>query len=247
MKNYLRASAIRKIIAPKGSIRAAINLGNSVLAQRNPASGRPEGVSVQLAEKLASELKVDLELRTFDSAGKVVEALEDGRWDLAFLANDPGRASTICFTEPYVVIEGGYLVRVDSPFHSIEEVDREGVRIAVGKNAAYDLFLSRTLQKAQLVRASTTPGAVDLFINENLEIAAGVMSPLREFTLKNSGFRILEESFMQINQAIGIPIKAQAAKPYLDNFIKTLINDGYVKEQLKTFNQDPHIAISLEK
>src|SRR5215468_3382938 len=122
-----------KELAPTGRLRVAINFGNSVLAQPDPAGGPPRGVSGELARELAKRLGVDIDYVTFDAAGKVFEALKAGLWDVAFLAVDPARAAGIAFTAPYVVIEGVYLVPKDSPLKSVEEVDRDGVRIAVAK------------------------------------------------------------------------------------------------------------------
>src|SRR2546423_8448447 len=137
------ASAIRpgarKEIAPSGKLRAAINFGNPVLAQRDPATGEPRGVSVDLARELGRRLGLPVELVAYEAAGKVVDAVKTGAWDVAFLAIDPERAGEIAFTAPYVVIEGTYAVPADSPLRAIEDVDRDGVRIAVGAKSAYDL------------------------------------------------------------------------------------------------------------
>src|SRR5437764_3416740 len=119
-----------KEIAPKGSLRAAINFGNPVLAQKDPASGEPRGVSVDLAREVAKRAGIPLELVPYDAAGKVTADATNNRWDIAFVARDPDRAKDIEFTAPYVVIEGGYLVPQSSPFQKIEDIDREGVRIA---------------------------------------------------------------------------------------------------------------------
>jgi polar amino acid transport system substrate-binding protein len=148
------AEAIREL-APTGTLRAAINVGNPVLAQRDPRGGELSGVSVELARALGSELGVPVQLVTFDAAGKVVAALGSDAWDVAFLARDPTSAAEILFTPPYVLIEGTYLVRDEASFRSVEELDRPGIRIAVGKGAAYDLYLTRALKHAELVRSDT--------------------------------------------------------------------------------------------
>ena len=142
----------RSELAPTGKLRAAINFGNPVLAQKDPATGEPRGVSVDLARELGRRLGVPVVLVTFDAAGKVFDALKTGSWDIAFMAIDPARAAEIVFTAPYVVIEGTYLVPADSALRTIEDVDRDGVRVAVGNKSAYDLYLTRTLKRAQLVR-----------------------------------------------------------------------------------------------
>ncbi|NDJ29396.1 transporter substrate-binding domain-containing protein, partial [Serratia marcescens] len=161
-------AAVLDDLAPQGVLRAAINYGNPVLAQAG-AGGKPQGASVELAAALAQELGVTLELVTYDAAGKVFADLDSGAWNLAFMAIEPVRAAQIAFSEPYVIIEGTYLVANDAPYFEVAQLDRPEVRIAVGQGAAYDLFLSRTLQQAQLVRAATSAEAIALFFDRGLE------------------------------------------------------------------------------
>jgi polar amino acid transport system substrate-binding protein len=142
---------LRKEFAPTGMLRAGINLGNPVIAQADPAGG-PRGVGPALARGLAARLGLDVAFTTYDTAGKLADAVTQGAWDVAFLAIDPERARQIAFTDAYVNIEGTYMVRADSPLRRVEDVDREGVRVAVGLKTAYDLFLTRTLEHAQPVR-----------------------------------------------------------------------------------------------
>jgi polar amino acid transport system substrate-binding protein len=226
-----------KELAPTGKLRAAINYGNPVLAQRDPATGQPRGVSVDLARELGTRLGVPVELVTFDAAGKVSDALGSGAWDVAFLAIEPVRAAQITFTAPYVVIEGTYLVPVNSPLRSIGDVDRDGVRIAVGNKSAYDLYLSRTLKRAQLVRAPTSPGAVELFVKEKLEVAAGVRQPLVEFAKGNSGFRVMDGRFMAIEQAMGTPRGRDSGARYLREFVEEMKASGFVAAGLQRSGQ----------
>ena len=176
-----------KELAPTGKLRAAINFGNPVLAQKDPTTGAPRGVSVDLARELGRRLGVPVELVTFDAAGKVFDALGTGAWDVAFLAIEPVRAAQISFTAPYVHIEGTYLVRTDSPLRAIGDFDRDGVRIAVGNKSAYDLYLSRTLKRAHLVRAPTAPASIELFVKERLDSVAGVEQPLHPLCSREPG------------------------------------------------------------
>src|SRR4051812_5217892 len=134
-----------KDLAPSGKLRVAINFGNPVLAQRGPG-GEPRGVSAALARELAKRLNVPIDFLTFEEAGKVAEAASQDKWDVAFLAIDPKRAATIDFTPPYVLIEGTYLTRTNSPLQKLEDVDKDGVRVAVAENSAYDLYLTRNLK-----------------------------------------------------------------------------------------------------
>ncbi|WP_241166333.1 transporter substrate-binding domain-containing protein, partial [Serratia marcescens] len=165
-------AAVLDDLAPQGVLHAAINYGNPVLAQAG-AGGKPQGASVELAAALAQELGVALELVTYDAAGKVFADLDSGAWNLAFMAIEPVRAAQIAFSEPYVIIEGTYLVANDAPYFEVAQLDRPEVRIAVGQGAAYDLFLSRTLQQAQLVRAATSAEAIALFFERGLEAGGG--------------------------------------------------------------------------
>ena len=226
-----------KDLAPTGRLRAAINFGNPVLAQKDPATGEPRGVSADLARELARRLGVPLDFVTFDAAGKVFDALKTGAWDVAFLAVDPARAAEIAFTAPYVVIEGTYMVPTDSPLRSVQDVDREGVRIAVGNKSAYDLFLTRTLKRAQLVRAPTSPAAIELFLAEKLDAAAGVRQPLVRFAESRPGLRVMEGRFMAIEQAMGTPKGRDAGLRYLRGFIEEMKASGFVAEALRRSNQ----------
>jgi len=224
-------------LAPAGEVRAAINFGNPVLAQRDPATGAPRGVSVDLAHELGRRLGVGVRLVNFDAAGKVFAALSDGAWDVAFLARDPARATEILFTAPYVIIEGTYLVRDGAPFHAVGDLDHPGVRIAVGKGAAYDLYLSRTLKHASLVRSETSAGAVELFLDSALEAAAGVKNPLAEYARTHAGLRVIDGCFTVIEQAMGTPRGRAHGARYLQSFIEELKGDGFVAAALECSGQ----------
>ncbi|MDE1909503.1 MAG: transporter substrate-binding domain-containing protein [Pseudomonas sp.] len=226
-------------LAPEGVLRAAINFGNPVLAQRGE-DGQPQGVSVALARALADELAVDLELITFDAAGKVFAALGDDRWRVAFLAIEPVREQEIAFSAPYVIIKGTYLVAVDSPLGSVSQLDAPGQRIAVGQGAAYDLYLSRTVQHAELVRAPTSAGAVDLFIEQGLNAAAGVRDYLQ--TRLDERWRLLEDDFMSISQAVAVPVAHAAAAAFVKSFVERQKANGLVRQALLRSGQSPELA-----
>jgi len=219
-------------LASTGKLRAAINFGNPILATKDPATGQPQGVSVDLSRELAAELGVELELVTFEAAGKVVEAVRSGAWDVAFVAIDPERGQDMLQTAPYVIIEGAYLVRTDSSMQRNEDVDREGVRIAVGKGSAYDLYLTRELKRAQLVRAPTSPAAVEMFARDRLEVSAGVKQQLVAASPTIPGSRILPGRFMAIGQAAGVPHGRDAGAAYVRAFIEDAKASGFVARSL---------------
>ncbi len=224
-------------LAPAGKLRAAINLGNPVLAQRDAATGELHGVSVDLARELGRRLAIPVDLVAYDAAGKVADAARTGAWDIAFLAIDPARAAEIDFTAPYVVIEGTYAVPADSPLRTIEDVDRDGVRIAVGNKSAYDLFLTRTLERAQLIRAPTSPGAIELFLKDRLEAVAGVRQPLARLAQTNPQVRVMEGRFMKIEQAMGTPRGREGGARYLREFVEEMKASGFVAKALERSGQ----------
>ena len=226
-----RAAAITELGA-KSKLRAAINFGNPILANRD-ASGEPRGVSVDLAREAARRLGLPVELVLFNSAGNVVEAVKARQVDLAFVAIDPVRAADMEYTAPYVIIEGAYLVRNDSALQRNEEVDRAGTRIAVGRGSAYDLYLTREAKSATLVRAPTSPLVTDLFLAENLEVAAGVKQQLEADAKRVGGVRLLPGRFMVIEQAMGVPKGRLAAQAWLSGFIEEMKASGFVAAALQ--------------
>jgi polar amino acid transport system substrate-binding protein len=229
--------AVAAELAPTGRLRAAINFGNSVLAQRAPDGGPPRGVSAELARALAGRLGVPIDYVTFDAAGKVFEAMKSGAWDIAFLAIDPVRAAGIDFTAPYVVIEGTYVVPADSVLRTVEDVDREGVRVAVAEGSAYDLYLTRALKHVALVRRPSGPEALDLFAAERLEAAGGVRQPIMAFAETHPGMRVLPGRFMVIEQAMGTPKGRPNGHTYLRGFVEEMKASGFVAKALKDSGQ----------
>jgi polar amino acid transport system substrate-binding protein len=154
----MNLSSLHLDLAPTGKLRVGINYGNPVLATKDPISGQLGGVAVDLARELGRRTDLPVGLVGFESAGKMVEGLQAAAWDVAFLAVDPGREQEISFTAPYIEIEGTYLVPPGSALVAIADVDRENVRVGVSSKSAYDLFLSRNLKQAQLVRATAPRG-----------------------------------------------------------------------------------------
>ena len=223
-----------KDLTPTGKLRVSINLGNIVLAQQDPATGEMGGVTVELARELGRRLDRPVELFPFDGAGKAFEALKAGKIDIVFLAIEPVRANEIAFTAPYVIIEGVYMVPKDSPLKSVAEVDRPGIRIGVNKASAYDLFLSRTLKHAELVRGEN---GVELFVAQKLDAAGGVKQPLVIYAKAHPEVRIMDGRFMEIQQAMGTPKGRDAGARYLRAFVEEMKASGFVAEALKRSRQ----------
>ena len=220
---------LSQAFAPSGELRVAINVGNPILARRHPETGEPEGVSIDLATQLAQRLGVPLRLVVFEAASKSVEAVAQGQADVGFFAIDPLRGEAIAFTAPYVLIEGAYLVKQDSPLQRNEEVDQAAHTIVVGQGSAYDLYLSREIKQAQLVRSPTSPEVVSYFLAHGHDVAAGVKPQLEAELPRIPGLRMLPGRFMVISQAMGLPkTRGDEAAAYLHQFVEDMKSSGVV-------------------
>ena len=222
-------AVLLRAIAPTGTLRAVINVGNPILASRAPGDPMPRGVSVDLTQELARRLGVPAELIVMHSAGRAVETMRGENADIGFFALGPSRGQGIEFTPPFIEIEGTYLVRQGSPITTIEEADRRGVRIAVGFNSAYDLFLRREIRNATLIRVAASPNVVDEFVRQNLEVAAGVRRQLEADAQRFGGLRVLPGRFMVIEQAMGVGSNRDAvALTYISDFVEEMKASGFI-------------------
>ena len=219
-------------IAPTGQLRAVINLGNAVLAGLD-AQQQPTGVSVDMARELARRLGLPLQLTLVKTAAESVAALAQQQVDIGFVAIDPVRGRELAYTAPYVTIEGAYLVRNNSPLHNNAEVDKAGHRVVVGKGSAYDLFLTREVKHATLVRATSSQAVVDDFLSQGHEVAAGVRQQLEKDAARLGGVRLLPGRFMAIEQAMAVPKTRDAAVvAYVHQVVEELKASGFVAQAL---------------
>lgn len=225
---------IVRAFAPAGRLRASINTGNPILAAPDPDTGLARGVSVDLARGFAGLLGVELDLVVFDTAGKSVDAVTREQADIGFFAIDPKRGEGIRFTAPYVLIEGCYAVRTDSPLTAPEQVDSAGTRLVVGLGSAYDLFLSREIRQATLLRAPSSPAVVDYFLEHGADVAAGVRQQLEADAQRLGGLRLLPGRFMVIQQAMGCPrSRGDAAAAVLASYVEEMKRSGFVAAALQ--------------
>jgi len=226
-------SALASSFAPTGVLRASINLGNPILAGRDATTGEPVGVSVDLARALAQRLGVDLELKVFEKAAASVEAVRAEQADIGFFAIDPARSEGLQFTAPYVLIEGSYLVPAASALQANDAVDREGIRVAVGSGSAYDLFLTRELKSAQIVRVAGAKGLMEALRASQVEVAAGIRQVLEAEAATDAGLRMLPGRFMVIQQAMGTPAsRGPETGQALSAFVEEMKASGFVAQAL---------------
>ncbi len=229
---------IVKLLAPTGRLRAAINIANPVLVQTG-AGGATSGVTVDLANELARRLGVPLRQVVIDGAGKSFDAVKSAACDVGFLAIEPARAAEIDFTSPYVVIEGVYAVWADGALKRNDDVDRAGVRVAVNKGAAYDLFLTRSFKHATLVREEES---FEVFLRDRLEAVAGVKQGVVRFVAEHPQVRMLPGRFMEIQQAMCLPKGRDAGAAYLRAFVEEMKASGFVEAAIKRAGQEATVA-----
>jgi polar amino acid transport system substrate-binding protein len=222
------SAAARSELCPTGVLRAGVNRANFLLVNRESAPDNPEGVAPDLARELARRLGVAVQFVVYETPAKLGDAAASGAWDVAFLGAEPARASSIDFTPAYVEIEATYLVPAGSPIETIADVDRKGVRISVSARSAYDLYLSRTIREAELVRSDGIDASYDRFVGEKLEALSGLRPRLEKDVARLPGARVLDGRFTAIQQAIGTPKGRPAGAAYLRVFVEDAKRSGLV-------------------
>ena len=223
------ADNIAEQLAPTGVLRAGINMSNFLLVTGRTESGDPDGVSPDMARALAERLGVPVKMVPFPTPGELADAAADDVWDIGNIGAEPQRAEKIAFTLAYSEIEATYLVPPGSPIRSIEEVDRPGIRIAVSARSAYELWLSRNIEHAELVLAQGLGAAFQLFVDEGLDALAGLRPGLIGDVEKLPGARILEGQFSAVQQAIGVPrSRPESAAAFVASFVEEAKTSGLV-------------------
>jgi polar amino acid transport system substrate-binding protein len=220
-------------LAPSGKLRIGLNYSNFLLVLGDDASGDPRGIAPDLGRELAQRTRMPFEFVKFDAAGKLFDAVKSGQVDVGFLGAEPQRADEVDFTCAYLEIPVTFLVPAGSPIKTIADVDREGVRIAVSERSAYDLYLSRTLKKAELVRTKGIPASYDAFIAQKLEVLGGLKPKLVEEQARTPGSRVLEGQITGVQQAIGAPKGRPAAAKYLREFAEDVKRSGLVARTIE--------------
>jgi polar amino acid transport system substrate-binding protein len=223
-------------LAPKGFLRAAINMSNFLLVTGKKSNGDPDGVSPDLAKALANELGVDLKLVPFDRPGELADAVSEDIWDIGNIAVEPERAKTITFSSPYALIESTCLVRSNLNINSFNDVDKDGVRIAVAERSAYDLWLTDNITKAELVRAKSINGSYLLFQDNNYEVLAGLRPKLIDELSKVSDCKILDDAFTFVKQCVGFKPGNTEVEIFINNFIKKNVENGFIKGLFVKYN-----------
>ena len=230
------STTVRAELAPTGTLRVGINLSNFLLTRTDPGTGEHGGVAVDLGRELARRLGVSAQIIAYESPGKLADAAKTGVWDVGFLGAEPQRANEIDFTAAYVEIEATYLIPPGSAIRTIADVDREGVRIAISGKSAYDLYLTRNLKHAQLVRETGADNVFKRFVEDKLDAIAGLKPRLITDQQNLPGSRILDGRFTAVQQAIGTPKGRPAGSQYLREFAEDVKRSGLVAQLIEKNN-----------
>ena len=231
-------------LAPTGILRAGINMANILLVTGRTDDGDPEGVGPGFAAAIADRLGVPVAYVPFPTPGEVADAVDDNVWDIGLIGAEPSRAEKIDFTAAYVEIEATYMVRDGSPFRTVEDVDAPGVRIAVSGRSAYDLYLSRSLKHAELVRAKGLPGAQKLFVEEQLDALAGLRPAMTDELSNLPGMRILDGKFTAVQQAVGVQKGKDAAAAFLRDFVEEAKTSGLVASLIEKHGVTGRLSVA---
>ena len=223
-------------LAPKGYLRAAINLSNFLLVTGMDDKGNPEGVSPELAKALANELNLELKLIPFKRPGELADAVKDDVWDIGNIANESERAKSITFSYPYTLIESTFLVRESSKINLFQDVDKPGVRIAVAERSAYDLWLTENIKNAELIRAKSIDLSFKIFEDNSYEVLAGLKPRLIDDLKNTKNCKILPGAFTFIKQCIGSKPGNPEAEKFINNFIEKNIKNGFIESLLLKYN-----------
>lgn len=215
-------------LAPNGTMRIGLNLGNTLLVQKSARSDEPEGVAVQIARELGARLGVPITFVTFPSPGALADAAKDKAWDVAFLADDPARHALIAFSPPYVTIEATYLVLAASRYRSAQDVDSPGSRVAVSKGSAYDLYLSRSLRAAELLHVNGTPAALEKLRAGQADAVAGLRAMLADTAATDRAYRVVDGAFTSAQQSVGTLRGNEAAAAYVAAFVNDMKRSGRI-------------------
>lgn len=225
--------AIRRDLAPIGKLRAGINYGNFILAQKDPATGESRGVAVDLAGDLGRRLGVPVEIVAFDSVAALGDAAPTGAWDIAFLGSDPVREKIMSFTAAYLELDATYLVPGTSAIGNAAEVDRAGLCVAAPARANYELYLQRNLKNAKLLSVQGNDAAFGLLAAGKADALAGLTQGLIQMSANLPGSRIVEGRFMAVQQSIAVPKGRDAGLAYLRSVVEDAKASGLVARAIE--------------
>ena len=236
---------VKRELAPNGILRAGINLSNFLLVSSRGPDGTPEGISPDIARRVANALDLPLEFVTFERPGILADAAGKNVWDIGNIAYEVERSQTIDFSDPYVLIEANFLVRQNTNLHKNCDVDQQGVSIGVSERSAYDLWLSDNFKSAKIVRAPSIQASHALFWDNKVDVLASLKPKLIEEIDNRKGVRLIEKPFTAVKQSIGLPKGSQNSVAYINQVIRSSIQEGWLLDRLNYHGMASRLGIPL--
>ena len=237
--------AVKHQLAPSGILRAGINLSNFLLVSSSGPDGAPEGISPDIARRVANALDLPLEFVTFERPGELADAAGKNIWDIGNIAFEVDRAHAIDFSDPYVLIEANFLVRDSANFHTNSDIDRPGISIGVSERSAYDLWLCNNFKLARIVRSASIQMSHALFFENKVDVLASLKPKLLEETENNEGIRLIDEPFTAIKQSIGLPKEKQDSVAFVNEVIRSSIRDGWLAGRLEKHGMTSKLKVPV--
>jgi len=220
-------AAARALIAPAGTLRVGVNFGNALFTTRDPDTGAPRGVGIDFVAALGQRLGVPVTHVMHATPGDVAASAGSGTWDVAILAIEPARADVVTFSSPMTEIEATYVVARGSVIAAVADVDRPGRRVAAAPRTGYELFLTRTLQQATLLRPATSEASMDLLRRGEVDAVAGLAPTLHEAYDRSPDVRVLDGGFTTVNHGLAVPKGRPAgAAAAVDLFVRDMVATG---------------------
>ena len=236
---------VKRELAPNGILRAGINLSNFLLVSSRGPDGTPEGISPDIARRVANALDLPLEFVTFERPGILADAAGKNVWDIGNIAYEVERSQTIDFSDPYVLIEANFLVRQNANLQKNCDIDQQGISIGVSERSAYDLWLSDNFKSAKIVRAPSIQASHALFWDNKVDVLASLKPKLIEEIDNRGGVRLIEKPFTAVKQSIGLPKGSQNSVAYINQVIRSSIQEGWLLDRLNYHGMASRLGVPL--
>ena len=237
---------VRQALAPTGKLRVALQLGSPHNAIRDSASGEMKGVGHDLGRELARRLGVPFEPITYPSVGALLDAGKAGAWDVAFVGFSPARAKEWDFTALHMEVEFGYLVPSGSSISTMADVDRPGIRVAVQEKSQPDIFVSRTLKTAVVVRAPSLAATVEMLKAGKADAIFSIKPSLFEASNQLPGSRVLDGRPGIDPHAMVLPKGRDPGLAYARQFIEDAKSEGLVKQSIERVGMRGAVVASTQ-
>jgi polar amino acid transport system substrate-binding protein len=222
-------------IAPTGSLRVAVAVGpaaSAFWATRDPVTGKPRGVTVELAKAAADELRLPLQLVEYLSSDEIAAAGSKDAWDISFMPAEARREQFVDQGPAYVAYTSSYLVRAGSDIRSVADVDRAGIRIGCIEGTSTSRTIAKALKNATLTKFAKPEAAAELIGNGQLDALAMGTEAVEDLSRKLPGTRVLDELVQSTGVVVVVPKGRAAAREWATHFLQDGKADGTVRRAL---------------